>query len=165
MTPTTTNGAAFTETELATNDIMKSYFLFDTTTEEYVAVDYSFPDNWDRGAVKFKFYWGPNDDTGTTSNTVEWEVGGIACGDDDALDTAVSGTQVISDTILTGESADLHISGPTPAITIAGTPALGDLVSFKISRNVGGTDNYGADARLYGAKIQYKVANQTAVWA
>jgi hypothetical protein len=46
------------------------------------------------------------------------------------------------------------ISAATPAVTIGGSPALGDLVHFKISRNVGGTDDMTEDAWLFGVLIQ-----------
>ena len=164
MTAKTTNGAEFGETEFATNDIMKSYYFFDTSTEEFIMFDIVMPENWDRGAIKAKFYWAPSDDTGAVTETVEWELGGIAISNDDAIDANITGAQIIYDTILAGEDVDLHISGATPAITIAGTPALGDLIQFEASRNVGGTDDYGADARLFGILIQYKASNAVVVW-
>jgi len=164
MTPTTTNGAAYAETELATNDLMKCFYLFDTTTEEFVTFDIVMPEDWDRLTVKAKFYWAPSDDSGAVTNTVEWEIGAIAYSNGDAMDATQGTAQVISDTLLTSESAVLHVSGATPAITVGGNPLLGDLVTWKISRNVGGTDDYGADARLFACRIQYKAAHAVVAW-
>ena len=164
MTSTATNGASFARKEFATNDINVDYLAFDTTTEEFVEFQFPMPENWDRGTVKAKFFWAPSDDSGSTSSTVEWEIAAGALSNDDAFDQALGTAQVISDTVLAGESGDLHISGATPALTVGGTPALGDLVHFKVSRNVGGTDDYGADALLLGVWIQFKVTNTVATW-
>jgi len=164
MTSTVTNGAAFSSKEFATNDINMDYLAFDTTTEEFAEFQFPMPENWDRSTIKAKFFWAPTDDTGDTAKTVEWEIAAGALSNADTIDAALGTAQVISDTELTGESATLHVSGATPAITVGGTPALGDLVHFKVSRNVSGTDDYGADALLFGCWIQFKVTNTVAVW-
>ena len=164
MTATTTNGALYGETELASNDLMKCYYAFDATTEEFVTFDVVMPENWDRGTVKAKFYWSSASGSTATTDTVEWEIGGVAISDNDALDAAITGAQVITDTLLANDGADLQVTSATPAITIAGTPALGDLVTFKISRNVGGTDNMTEDAWLFACLIQYKAANSVSAW-
>ena len=163
MTATTTNGAAYGDTELATNDLMKCYYAFDGATEEFVTFDVVMPENWDRGTVKAKFYWS-SATSSTATDTVEWELGGVAVSDNDALDAAISGAQVISDALLADNGTDLQVSGATPAITIAGTPALGDLVTFKISRNVSGTDTMTEDAWLFACLIQLKATNSVAAW-
>jgi hypothetical protein len=143
---------------------MKCYYAFDATTEEFVTFDVVMPENWDRGTVKAKFYWSSASGSTATTDTVEWEIGGVAISDNDALDAAITGAQVITDTLLANDGADLQVTSATPAITIAGTPALGDLVTFKISRNVGGTDNMTEDAWLFACLIQYKVANSVTAW-
>ena len=165
MTAKITNGPVFGESELGgTNDIIKTWYAFDTTTEQYVMFDIVMPEGWDRSTIKTKFYWSPTDDSGTTSETVEWELGGVAISDDDAYDANIASAEVIYDTILAGENADLHVSSATPATTVDGTPALGDLIQFEASRNVGGTDDYGADAKLFGILIQFKVTNSISAW-
>ena len=164
MTPTTTNGALYGETELATNDIMKCYYSFDSTTEEFVMVDIPIPESWNRGTVKAKFMWSSAAGS-TAGDTVEWELCGQAIGDGDAMDTAFGDAgEVVSDILLANSGEDLQISESTPAITIGGTPALGDLIQIKISRNVSGTDDMTEDARLFGAIIQYKEENVVASW-
>jgi len=163
MTPTVTNGAEAGSTEYATQDIMVNYFAFDGATEEFVSFNLVMPENWNRSTVKAKFYW-----TGAAgadvAETVEWEIGGNAIGNDEAIDAAIGTAQVISDTVLTAGSARVHISGATPSITIGGTPALGDFIHFKISRNVGGTDDMDDDAWMLGVAIQYTISNQISAW-
>ena len=164
MTATTTNGASFGETELTSNDVMKSYYAFDNGTQEYVTFDFPMPEAWDRSTIKAKFFW--SSATGSTANdTVEWKLAGQAISDSDAMDAALGDAgEVISDVLLADNGTDLQISGVTPAITIGGTPALGDLIQFKASRNVGGTDNMEEDAWLFGILIQYKATNSVAAW-
>jgi len=161
----TTNGAESGSSEFTTNDWDLDYFAFDGATEEFVNFKFAMPENWDRGTIKVKFYWAPGDSACSAADTVEWQIAGQAISDDDAIDVALGDAgEVISDTVLAGKDADLHVSGPTPAVTIGGTPALGDLVLFKVSRNVSGTDDMTEDAWLFGCWIQYKVDKAVAAW-
>lgn len=162
--PTDTNGAAIGINEYATNDIMKYYLAFDGATEEFAGCDFPFPEGWNRGTIKGKIYWTPGDSACTAGDTVEWELGGVAVSNDDAIDAAIGTTQVISDAVLAGKDGDLHISGATPAITIGGTPALGDLIHLKVSRNVGGTDNMTEDAWFFGVLLQITVNTAVSAW-
>jgi hypothetical protein len=164
MTPTATNGGVGGTKEFATNDINADYIAFDTATEQYAEFQFPMPEGWDRSTIKAKFFWSPTDDTGSTANTVEWGIQAGALSNDDAFDAALGTEQVISDTILVGESGDLHITAATPALTVGGTPALGDLIHFKLYRHVSGTDDYGANALLWGVWIQYKNTNTVATW-
>ena len=165
MTPTITNGAARGSNEYATNDNMLDYLAFDTTTEEFAAFSCPMPENWNLGTVKAKFYWSPGTASGAASDTVEWQIAGQSIADDGALDVAMGDAgEVISDAVTAGENADLHITSATPAVTIGGTPTLGELVHFKVSRNVGGTDDHGYDAWLFGVLIQLTVSTIVSAW-
>lgn len=160
---TATNGATFSTYEYATNDINEDYYAFDGTTEEYIEYSRVMPEDWDRSTVKVKFYWS-SATSSTTNDTVEWEILGGALSDSDAIDAALGTPQVITDTLLADNGADLQITSATPALTIGGTPALGDLIHLKVSRNVGGTDDMTEDAWLYKVIIQYKKDNTIAAW-
>jgi len=164
MVALATNGAAPGTNEYATNDIVLDYFAFDGATEEFVAFSLVMPENWDRSTIKAKFYWAPGDPACTAADTVEWELQGGALSNDDAIDAALGTAQVISDAVLVGKNGDLHITDATPAITIGGTPALGDLIHFKLSRNVSGSDNMTEDAWLFGLYIQAAINEAVVVW-
>lgn len=164
LIPTDTNGAAIGTNEYATNDIMADYLAFAGATEEYAAFNAAMPEGWDRGTIKAKFYWAPGDSACSAGDTVEWELGGVAISNDDAIDASLGTTQVISDTVLAGKDGDLHTSGATPAITIGGTPALGDLIHFKVSRNVSGTDDMTEDAWLFGVFLQITIDLAVTGW-
>jgi len=159
----TTNGALFSSNEYATNDIMMRFHAFDGATEEFVAINIAMPEGWDRGTIKAKFYW-----TGASGcsagDTVEWKIAAGALSDDDAIDAALGTLQVISDTVLAGVDGDMHITAATPAITVGGSPALGDLIHFKISRNVSGTDDMTEDAWLFGVMLQITTDKDVAAW-
>lgn len=156
MTPATTNGAAAGTLETSSNKLNMDYLAFDGATEEFGHFQVVMPKGWDRGTVKFRLRW--TSATGSTAgDTVEWKVAGVAISDNDALDAAVGTSQVISDTLLADNGANLQVTGATPALTIGGTPALGDTIHFVVSRNVGGTDDMTEDAWLLGAVLEYKL--------
>lgn len=164
FTPCTTNGAATGTNEYGTNDIEWDYFAFDGgATEERIQFKLPMPENWDRSTVKVKFYW--SSATGSTSgDTVEWGIKAGALSDSDAIDAALGTAQVISDTLLADNGTDLQISGATPALTVGGTPALGDMITWEVYRNTDGTDDMAEDAWLFGVWIQYKITNTVSAW-
>jgi len=165
MAPLDTNGAIFGSNEYATNDIMKDYFAFSGATEKFVSIDLPFPENWNRSTFKVIFYWAPGDSACTAGDKVEWKIGGLATGDGDAIDTAIGTTQVITDTVLAGKNTALHITSATPAITLAGSPALLDEIYLKISRNVGSAnDDMTENAWLFKAFLQVKINEAFSAW-
>jgi hypothetical protein len=158
FTPVTTNGAETGTNEYATNDINLDYFAFDATTLEKVQFAFSMPEDWDRSTIKAKFQWSSASGS-TTADTVEWGLKAGALSDSDAIDAALGTGQVISDALLADDGADLQLSGATPAITVGGTPALGDLIVFEAYRNVSGTDDLTEDAWLFEVIIQYQTGS------
>ena len=171
MVPTATNGATAGINEYATNDIIRAYYAFDATTEQFVGFEVVMPEGWNRSTVRAKFYW--SSATGsTTGDTAEWEIGGIALSNADTLDTAIGTAITVSDATTADNGTDLQISAATAAITVGGTPALGDLVHYKVSRNVSGTDDMTEDAWLFGVLIQiaetfpdYSGTNAIVAWS
>ena len=166
MYPLDTNGAEAGSYEYATNDVIHRYFAFDGATEQYVGFNTVLPENWNRSTVRAKFYWAPGDSACTAADTVEWQIAGISVSNDGAIDDAFTDAgEVISDAVTAGKNADLHITATTPAVTINGSPALGDLISFKVSRNVGGTDDMTEDAWLFGVYLQIGINEAVAAWS
>jgi len=167
MTPLVSNGAEAGVNEYATNDIMMNYLAFDCATQEHAAFSLPMPENWNRLTILAKFFWVPT--TGcTAADDVIWgiEVGVIS--NDDAIDADFDASaQTVTDAVTAGVEADLHITGTTGAITVAGTPALGDLVHFKVYRDAdaAGDTMDAEDAWLFGVWIQYMVSEETAVWS
>lgn len=150
MYGTTTDGAAYASRELATNDIMVSSFNFDTTTAEKAQFNWATPANWDAGTIRFKLYWTTTG--GGSTQTIDFDLAGVAFANDDAMDSAVGTAANVSDTWIADD--DLHVTSYSSAITIAGSPVAGELVVFQLSRDVA-TDTLGVDAEVMGVLIEY----------
>jgi hypothetical protein len=163
VTPTT-DPAASGKNEYGTNDIELEYFAFDGgATEERIQFKRVMPPDWDRSTIKVKFLW--SSATGSTAaDTVEWGIKAGSLGDDDAIDTALGTAQVISDALIASNGTDMQVTAATPALTVEGTPALGDMIVFEVYRNTDGTDDMVEDAWLFGVLIQYQATQTVAAW-
>lgn len=149
--PSTTNGcAAPTRVEFVTNDVDLYMMDFDQTTIEYAQFTTTMPDNWDASTVTFRAYWTAA--SGTAAQTVEWNLQGLALGNDDAIDATWGSSIEVSDALIA--TGDLHVTSTSSAVTIGGTPAAGDLVVFRVWRDAS-NDTLAADARLIAIKIDY----------
>lgn len=152
MTSRTTNGAASGTTESTTNKVMNKTLDFDTTTQEFAQFTVAFPKGWNEGTVTFVPYW----TAASGSGGVVWGLAGVALSNDDAIDTAFGTAQTSTDTLIT--ALDVHVGPESSAITIAGTPAEGDICYFQINRTVSdGGDTLGVDAKLIGIKLIYTI--------
>ena len=152
MTARTTNGAASGTTESTTNKVMNKTLDFDTTTQEFAQFTVAFPKGWNESTVTFIPYWTAASSTGG----VVWALQGVAISNDDVIDAAFGTEQTSTDTLIA--TTDIHVGPESAAITIAGTPAEGDICYFQIKRNVSdGSDTLGADARLIGIKLIYTI--------
>lgn len=148
MRPKATNGCGFSDYDSGNVDVTLRCADFDTTTQEYAQFKMAMPDIWDEGTVTFKPYW--TNTAGLSTETVVFSLAGLSLSNDDALNTAFGTVQTSSDTWIAQN--DVHVGPESSAITIAGTPAAGDLVVFEVSRVVG-SDNMTGDARLIGLML------------
>jgi|GEM_PF-5806727 len=154
MSPTTTAGCGGpTTVEAGTNDIDYKVLDFDTATDENAFVNFRMPDSWDAGVVQFRYTW--TNAAGLTTETVTFELSGIAYANDDPIDAAVGTAIEVADTWIA--QGDIHYSAWSGDVTIAGTPAAGEYVHFEIMRDVSEDDLTG-DARLMNVQIRYKQA-------
>jgi hypothetical protein len=152
MTPRTTNGAALNTTEMSSNKNMVKTLDFDTTTQEFAQFDIRMPKSWDESTVNFIPVW--SHAATTTNFGVVWGLDAVAVSDDDTLDVAFGTAQTSTDT--GGTTNDSYQGPESSAITIAGTPAAGDLVMYRIHRDVSnGSDTMAIDARLHGVLLLY----------
>ena len=164
MVPATTNPAEAGTNEYGTNDQDFDYFAFDGgAIKERVEFAMALPDNWNLGTIKVKVY-ASSASGSSAGDTYEFGIKGVAISNSDPLDVAQGTPQVISDTLLADNGTDLQISDATPAITIGGSPALGDLINFEIYRNTDGTDDMAEDAWLLGVSIQFLKTGQVSAW-
>jgi len=164
MVPSVTNGAAAGTEEASTNDVMNDFFAFDSSTDEYVQFKVVMPEQWDGGTVKAKFYWKPSSST-TTSHDCQWGIQATAHADGGTIDSAFGTAAVATTDVVLGTAAGrVHISLASGACTIAGSPAEGELVYFRVFRDISG-DDLNEDAHLLGVNIQYKESSTaSAAW-
>lgn len=156
MYASTTSGAASGQLETTTNQNNIKVFDFDTGSDEYVHFIIPTPKNWDASTVTAEFIW----TAASGSGGVTWAIQGVATANDDALDVAFGTAVTADDTLITAE--DQHTSPATSAVTIAGSPVAGELVEFRILRDVSdANDTLGVDARLIAARIEFGIAKYT----
>lgn len=149
MRPKATNGVDFSDYDSGSNDLTLRCADFDPTTQQYGQFKMAMPTIWNEGTVTFKPYW--TNTGGASTETVVFSLAGAAFSNDEGINGTAFGTvQTSTDTWLAQN--DLHIGPESSAITIAGTPAAGDLVVFEVSRVVG-SDNMAGDARLLGLML------------
>lgn len=149
MVARTTNGAAAGSQESSGQKVMGKTYDFDASTIEYVQFTVMFPKGWNLGTVTAQFCW-----RATNTGNVIWGLQGIALSDDDVTDTAFGTAQEVTDGVTA--TTDTMVSAETSAITIAGTPAAGDIVVFQVYRKASdGSDTCAVDALLVGVKLYF----------
>lgn len=159
MKPSATGGASVLA-QVATSanrpDILT--LDFNASTAQYAQFFLPMPKGWDLGTVSAQFLW--SHASTTTNFGVVWGIQAVAVSDADLLDVAYGTAQTITDT--GGATNVLYISPETSAITIAGTPAVGDMVCFRVYRDAtAGADTLAINARLHAVKLYYTVTTLT----
>lgn len=162
--PDTLFAGALGRTEFGTTTVTIEYVPFADGSEQRALFVVRMPPSWDRQTVRAKFDW-TGDAASSQDDDVEWALQGLALGDDDVMDTAFGTAVVITDAALAGGGAKWQRTDATPAMTIAGSPALDDLVVFQVTRNTDGTDDMVEDALLIGVLIQFTKNAPVAAWA
>jgi hypothetical protein len=158
MTPRITNGAAVGTIETATNKNMIRTLDFDTTTIEYAQFDIAMPKSWNLGNLAFKAFW--SHASTTTNFGVSFALVAVAVSNADALDVAFGSSAAVTDT--GGTANTQYVSDESGAMTVAGTPAFGDLIMFRINRVPSDSgDTLAVDARLHGVQVYYTTNTAT----
>ena len=154
--PRTTSGCGIDSREQATGNINTDELLFDLGAIEFCQAMVVMPSNYNNGTITARFYWTAS--AGTASQVVVWAIRGRAFGDNVALgQTYASGGTGINDAYFAANQ--MHVSDPTAAVTIAGTPAANKAVIFEAFRDASNiNDSLSADARLLGVEITYTAA-------
>jgi hypothetical protein len=150
--PTTTSPcAAAAKYEAGTNDVDVMSLDFDKDTQEYAFWEVQLPPDYDGGTITAKFIWMAN----ATSGDVIWGLAARAYGDAETLDQAYGTAQEVTDT-QTGTAYQVLHSAATSAITIAGTPAAGELAVLRAYRKAAAAgDTLAVDAKLLGVLVTY----------
>jgi hypothetical protein len=154
MRPASTNGCAAIadlETTATRPDIQT--LDFDSSTQEYAQFSVAMPKSWNASTVTAQFYW---THATAVSTDVTWSIQGVCASDNDTIDIAYGTAVTVTDTFH-NTAEDLAITAATTAVTLAGSPAAGDLAFFQVSRaDLGSSDTTNStDAKLIGVKINY----------
>lgn len=151
MWPSTTSGcAALAQTEFATNKQNLKTLDFDDTATEKAEFTLWMPRYWNGGTVQFNVMW--TTAGGSAGNTVKWKLEARGY-NGEAIDQAW-GTGI---TVTANWNGSNYIdqSGVSAAVTIAGSPGIGGLVQYRISRDP--SDTLTGDAKLIAVRIYYTV--------
>jgi len=149
MYPETTNGcASLAQVELSNGPELKC-LDFDKTSDEHAQFTIAFPKSWNEGTITFQaFFTATSTDTGTSA----FGLAGLSLSDSGDLNTSFGTTVVATAKAHSGTSNDLDITAESGDVTIAGSPAAGDLCIFQVLRDVS-ADDLDADSRLLGIKL------------
>ena len=140
------------EAEMATNDNNYTFMDFPDGSNTYAIASFPLPSDYNGGTITAKFYWTANS---TSTNSVVWHINAVCIADDQVLDVAQGTDQSVADANKS-TAYKLNVSDSTAAITIAGTPAAGELCHIQIIRNTAaGSDTLAATARLIAVVLTY----------
>lgn len=155
MRPTVSNGcASLTDVETTAGRPDLQVLDFDATADEHAQFQIPMPKSWDEGTITFRVWW---TSTATDTDGVTWALQGVACSDGDTADVAY-GTAVTVDDANQSTAEDVYVTAISGAVTIAGTPAAGDMCFFRVFRDVSdANDTATEDARLIAVQILYTI--------
>ena len=155
MKPTVSNGCANHASVETTSGRPDMIVLdFDKDADEFAQFQIAFPKSWNEGTITYQVYWAG---IAATTNCV-WTLQGVAISDNGTIDVAY-GTAVAVDDAAQGAVEELLVSAESGAVTIAGTPAVGDICYFRIGRDIS-EDNMAGDSRLLGIKLFFNTDAQ-----
>lgn len=151
MRPTVSNGcAAITDVETTAGRPDLQVLDFDASADEHAQFQITMPKSWDEGTVTYQVWW---TSAATDTDGVTWALQGVACSDGDTADVAY-GTAVTVDDANQSTAKDVYVTAESGAVTIAGTPAAGDICFFRLFRDVSDANDTAAeDARLIAIKL------------
>lgn len=142
----------------AGQSIQAMTYDFDGTSAETVYFTWRMPEQWDEGTVTFNVSWSQLTTNATAG--VVWELSAVAAGDTDSYDVAYGTVQLSTDS--GGTLNTIYTSPESSAITIANTPAAGDVVMFKLRRlTTDAGDTMVQDARCHNVTLYINTAAVT----
>ena len=149
--PTACAGADISETKIGC--VYVTTVNFDSTTSEDAQFIWHPPANWDNSTVLWQLVW--TNSCGLATETIDFDLAGVALSDDDPIATATFGTaKSVTDTF-TAQN-DHNVTAFSTVVTIGGTPTTGDSIVFKISRDTA-ADNLTGDCKVIGVNIRATV--------
>jgi hypothetical protein len=124
---------------------------FDPVVSESGFMFLPLPKSWDGGPVSFQVTWSH----GVTATTfgVVWSLDGVAIGDDEPADILLGAAVEIADA--GGVANRIYTTDWSAPLAVAGPPADGDVVCFRLTRDVTAVANtLAVDARLVAVRLR-----------
>ena len=151
MAPSQTGGCTvLTNIATASNQPDIQSLNFQQTTEQYAQFAIPFPKRWNRGTITARFRWS-HASTSTNFGCV-WALQAVAVSDDDSIAVNFGTAVTVTDT--GGTTNDLYVTAESSAMTVAGGPADGDTVFFRVYRKAAdAADTLAIEARLHGIDL------------
>lgn len=103
---------------------------FHQSTQQHAQFAIPLPKRWNRGTITARFRW--SHAATTTNFGCVWGIQAVAVSDNEAINQAYGTAVEVTDT--GGTANRLYVSSETSALTVAGTPADGDTVFFRVYR-------------------------------
>lgn len=123
---------------------------FNQTTQQHAQFSIPFPKRWNRGTITARFRW--SHASTTTNFGCVWGIQAVAVSDNEAINQAYGTAVEVTDT--GGTTNRLYVSDETAAFTVAGTPADGDTIFFRVYRKAAAAaDTLAIVARLHGVDL------------
>lgn len=155
FTPAITNGAIAGNEETTTYKRNYDYLAFKgVDNDTSAAVKFRMPEDWDLSTIKVKIDWGIATGATPTTDDVQFEISAGAIRNDSSMDYDLGTVVDLVDTVIA--VGDLHQTAASGAVTVGGTPALGDLITMKIARDYN-HDDVIEDVKVYGVTIEFGV--------
>ena len=146
----TTNPADAAQVETTATRPDLKVFDFDASTKQYTQFSVAMPKSWNEGTVTYQVYWSPS--TTNTGNAI-FGLQGVACADNDTIDVAYGTAINVTDAGI-GTVEDQQVSSESSAMTVAGSPAAGELTYFQFFRDAAdGGDTFTGECRVLGIKL------------
>ena len=153
LVPTATNGCAPLSTLNLGATIPNFPSLdFDASSVEYASCLTRLTQGWNAGTISAQFHW--SHASTSTNFGVVWQLEARSFTNASSINQAHSGAVTIADT--GGSTNTLYLSDATPALTITGSPAAGDLIALRVSRlATDSADTLAIDARLHQVVVSF----------
>jgi len=117
--------------------------------DKYAQFSIAMPKSWDESTITFQTYWSV---AGTNTGTVGFTLSAVSLSSDEVCTTGFGTAVANTPLAASGTISDLMVNAVSGAVTVGGTPAVGDQVFFQVLRDVS-EDTQTSPARLHGIKI------------
>jgi hypothetical protein len=149
--PSITSGSGQpVQVEAGINDVNYFVIPFLDGAISYANWAIAMPSDYNGGTLTAVFYFIP--DASSAAGNISWNIQGRAFNDGDLIDQAFGTAQSILETSF--DVVRVNITSATAAITLAGTPAAGSYVQFRVFRDTT-VDTLPATANLLQVRLTY----------